>query len=76
MDWQLVFETALSQGIFCALFVGLFIYVMQQNSQREKQLQNLINDYNQQLKHISETLIKIQEALEINKKHKKKVVSE
>jgi hypothetical protein len=49
--------------------------VIKQSSEREKQLQNLINDYNQQLKNISETLIKIQEALEIHKKHKKKVVA-
>ena len=70
MDWKPIIEVALSQGIFCALFVGLFIYVMQQNSQREKQLQNLINDYNQQLKKISETLIKIQEALDKPKKRK------
>ena len=74
MDWKLISETALSNGIFCGLFVGLFIYVMQQNAQREKQLQNIISEYNQQLKQISETLIKIQETLEKSKR--KKVVSE
>lgn len=74
MDWKLIWEAALSQGMFCALFVGLFIYVMQQNTQREKQLQNIISEYNQQLKKISETLIKIQETLEKSKR--KKVVSE
>jgi hypothetical protein len=49
--------------------------VIKQSSEREKQLQNLINDYNQQLKNISETLIKIQEALDKPKKHKKKVAT-
>lgn len=71
MDWKLISETALSNGIFCGLFVGLFIYVMQQNAQREKQLQNIISEYNQQLKQISETLIKIQETLEKRKRRKK-----
>ena len=70
MDWKLIFETALSQGIFAGLFVGLFIYVMQQNAQREKQFQSIISEYNQQLKKISETLIKIQEALDKPKKRK------
>ena len=72
MDWKLISETALSNGIFCGLFVGLFIYVMRQGAEREKQLQNIISEYNQQLKNISETLIKIQETLE--KTHKKKVI--
>lgn len=70
MDWKLIFETALSQGIFAGLFVGLFIYVMQQNAQREKQLQGIISEYNQELKKISETLIKIQETLEKSKRKK------
>lgn len=74
MDWKLIFETALSQGLFAGLFVGLFIYVMQQNTQREKQLQAIISEYNQELKKISETLIKIQETLEKSKR--KKAVSE
>ena len=74
MDWKTVYETALSNGIFCFLFCFLFWYVMKQNEEREKQLRNIIAEYNQQLKEISETLIKIQEALDIHKK-KKKVVA-
>ncbi len=71
MDWKPIIETALSNGIFCALFCVLFWYTIQQNAQREKQLQNIISDYNQQLKHISDTLIKIQEALDRPRKRKK-----
>jgi preprotein translocase subunit YajC len=71
MESKPIFDSIISNGIFCILFCVLFHYVIRQSSEREKQLQNLINDYNQQLKHISETLIKIQEALEKPKKRKK-----
>jgi hypothetical protein len=70
MDWKPIIDTAIPNGIFCILFVMLFVYTMKQNSEREKQLQNLISEYNQQLKKISETLIKIQEALDKPKKRK------
>ena len=73
MDLKPILETSLSNGIFCGLFCLLFWYVIKQNEEREKQLRNIIAEYNQQLKEISETLIKIQEALDIHKK-KKKVV--
>ena len=73
MDLKPILETGLSNGIFCGLFCLLFWYVIKQNEEREKQLRNIIAEYNQQLKEISETLIKIQEAIDIHKK-KKKVV--
>lgn len=72
MEWKPIFETALSNGIFCFLFCFLFWYVMKQNSEREKQLQNLISEYNHELKKISETLIKIQEKLDRPKRKKSK----
>ena len=71
MDGKPIVDSIISNGIFCILFCVLFHYVIKQSSERERQLQNLINDYNQQLKNISETLIKIQEALEKPKKRKK-----
>ena len=71
MDGKPIVDSIISNGIFCILFCVLFHYVIKQSSEREKQLQNLINDYNQQLKNISETLIKIQEALDKPKKRKK-----
>lgn len=74
MDWKVVWETAITNGIFCGLFIWLLFYVIRQNEAREKRLQELIDEYNQQLKQISETLIKIQETLEKSKR--KKVVSE
>lgn len=73
MDSKPIFDSIISNGIFCILFCVLFHYVIKQSSEREKQLQNLINDYNQQLKKISETLIKIQEALD-KPRYKKKVI--
>ena len=73
MDLKPILETGLSNGIFCGLFCLLFWYVIKQNEEKEKELRNIIAEYNQQLKEISETLIKIQEALDIHKK-KKKVV--
>lgn len=71
MDSKPIFDSIISNGIFCVLFCVLFHYVIKQSSERERQLQYLINDYNQQLKNISETLIKIQEALDKPKKRKK-----
>ena len=73
MDGKPIVDSIISNGIFCVLFCVLFHYVIKQSSEREKQLQNLINDYNQQLKKISETLIKIQEALD-KPRYKKKVI--
>ena len=70
MDWKPIFDSIISNGIFCVLFCVLFHYVIKTSTEREKQLQNLINNYNQQLKKISETLIKIQEALDKPKKRK------
>ena len=75
MDSKPIFDSIISNGIFCILFCVLFHYVIKQSSERERQLQNLINDYNQQLNKISETLIKIQEALEKPKKRKKVIHS-
>ena len=63
MEWKPILEAAVSNGIFCVLFCVLFWYGIRQNEEREKQLRNLISEYNQQLKQISETLIKIQEAI-------------
>lgn len=74
MDWKVVWETAITNGIFCGLFIWLLFYVIRQNEAREKRLQELIDDYNKQLKKISETLIKIQELLD--KPKRKKAVSE
>lgn len=73
MDLKPLIDSAIPNGVFCILFVMLFVYTMKQNSEREKQLQNLISEYNQQLKKISETLIKIQEALD-KPRYKKKVI--
>lgn len=70
MDWKVVWETAITNGIFCGLFVWLLFYVIRQNELREKRLQELIDDYNKQLKKISETLIKIQELLDKPKRKK------
>ena len=72
MDWKVIWETALSNGIFCGLFIWLLFYVIKQNETREKRLQELIDDYNQELKKISETLIKIQEKLDKPKTTRKK----
>ena len=74
MDWKVVWETAITNGVFCGLFIWLLFYVIRQNEAREKRLQELIDDYNKQLKKISETLIKIQELLD--KPKRKKAVSE
>ncbi|MBR0519314.1 hypothetical protein IJJ97_05950 [bacterium] len=74
MDWKVIWETAITNGIFCGLFIWLLFYVIRQNEAREKRLQELIDDYNKQLKQISETLIKIQEKLD--KPKRKKAVSE
>lgn len=72
MDWKVIWETALSNGIFCSLFIWLLFYVIKQNETREKRLQELIDDYNKELKKISETLIKIQEKLDKPKTTRKK----
>ena len=74
MDWKVIWETAITNGVFCGLFIWLLFYVIRQNEAREKRLQELIDDYNKQLKKISETLIKIQELLD--KPKRKKAVSE
>ena len=74
MDWKVIWETAITNGVFCGLFIWLLFYVIRQNEAREKRLQELIDDYNKQLKKISETLSKIQELLD--KPKRKKAVSE
>ena len=63
VEWKPILEAAVSNGIFCVLFCVLFWYVIRQNEERENQLRNLISEYNNQLRQISGTLIKIQEAL-------------
>lgn len=47
--WQEIFEQALTNGIWSALFVGLLIFQLKDSSKREKKYQETIQKLNTHL---------------------------
>ena len=70
MDFQMVIDALMGQGIWCLLFVWLFYTSRQESLEREKKLTEIIQAHGIQLKEITETLDKINEKIEKLSKEK------
>lgn len=64
MDFQMVIDALMGQGIWCLLFVWLFYTSRQESLEREKKLTEIIQAHGIQLKEITETLDKINGKIE------------
>lgn len=70
MDFQMVIDALMGQGIWCLLFVWLFYTSRQESLEREKKLTEIIQAHGIQLKEITETLDKINGKIEKLSKEK------
>ena len=70
MDFQMVIDALMGQGIWCLLFVWLFYTSRQESLEREKKLTGIIQAHGIQLKEITETLDKINGKIEKLSKEK------
>ena len=64
MDFQMVIDALMGQGIWCLLFVWLFYTSRQESLEREKKLTEIIQAHGIQLKEITETLDRINGKIE------------
>lgn len=64
---QSLIKLIVSQGIFAVLFVYLLFYVLKENSNRESNYQQIVNELSQTLPGIEEKLNSISKQLENNK---------
>lgn len=65
---QSLIKLIVSQGIFAVLFVYLLFYVLKENSKRESNYQQIVNELSQTLPGIEEKFNSISKQLENNKK--------
>lgn len=56
MDFQVVADLIMNQGIWAIMFVWLFWNTREESKLREEKLMNVIEEHGNQLSHITETL--------------------
>lgn len=69
--WEEIFQIALSNGVWSALFIGLLVYQLKDSSKREKKYQDTITKLNHHLdmvESIKEEVKEIRVAIINNKK--------
>ena len=64
MDFQMLIDALMGQGIFCVLFVWLFYNSRKESLDRENRLTETIESHGIQLKEITETLDRINGKIE------------
>lgn len=64
MEIEMIMEMVMQQGVWCALFVYLFISSQKKSDEREKQLMTLINSQGDKLERIAITLDKLNDDVE------------
>lgn len=64
MDFQMVVDALMGQGIWCLLFVWLFYQSRKESLDRESKLTEIIESHGIQLKEITETLDRINGKIE------------
>lgn len=52
----LTLETLLSYGIFAVLFVGLFVYMIRKNDEREQRYLEIIDNYAKSVETLSQSI--------------------
>lgn len=64
MNWDVVIDFVLQQGIWCALFVWLFFTSRKESKEREETLYKVVKEQGEQLKGIADTLDKMNDRIE------------
>lgn len=64
MDWSVITDFILQQGIWCALFVWLFFTSRKESKEREETLYKIVQEQGEKLQEISYTLENINERME------------
>lgn len=59
--WEEIFNLALSNGIWSAMFLGLLIYQLKDSNRREKKYQETISKLNEHLGAVSEIKEEVKE---------------
>ena len=63
--WQEIFNLALSNGIWSAMFLGLLIYQLKDSNKREKKYQETIAKLNEHLGAVSEIKEEVKEIRQV-----------
>lgn len=64
MDWNVIVDFVLQQGIWCALFVWLFFTTKKEAKEREAELESIIKEQGETLQGITSTLEKMDSRIE------------
>lgn len=64
MDFQIIVDAVMNQGIWCALFVWLFYTSRTEATERENRLTEIIDNHSEKLAQITETLSTINEKID------------
>lgn len=64
MDWNVIVDFVLQQGIWCALFVWLFFTTKKEAKEREAELESIIKEQGDTLQGITNTLEKMDSRIE------------
>lgn len=64
MDWNVIVDFVLQQGIWCALFVWLFFSCRKEAKEREETLYDVVQEQGEKLQEISNTLGSMNERME------------
>jgi hypothetical protein len=73
--WEEIFNLAITNGIWSALFVGLLIYQLKDSAKRERKYQDTIKELSDHLGVVNEIKKEVQQMKKyiLNKKIKKEV---
>ena len=64
LDFQVIVDAVMSQGIWCAMFVWLFYTSRTEAKEREDKLTSIIDSHSERLAQITETLAVINEKID------------
>ena len=58
-------QAIVQQGVWCILFIILFMYTMKRNTEREAKYEAILNEQSQSLNRISETMDKMNSKIDV-----------
>ena len=64
MDWTMIWDFVIKQGIWCVLFVWMLLSTQKKNDEREDKLTAIMTQQGEKLVEITNTLDRINERLE------------
>lgn len=75
MDWNVIWDFVIKQGIWCVLFVWMLLQTQKKNDEREDKLTAIMTQQGEKLAEITNTLDRMNERLErIEEKQDKELI--